>query len=421
MAYERILIVDDNPSDVKLWGKILELSGYQVAQFTSSEEALDYIKQNEIDLVLADIRMPKIDGFDLLQRSRALYPLLPFVLMTGYGTLDTAIEAMQKEASGLILKPFPPYKQLVQSIRNIIDQSNHKQRMAESQVLQPLIEASEEIPEINDFQSVCQVILDRIFACVTVDSAAILSYLPKTDEFSAISSRGKIDFNALGNYARIHLKNQISGPEIIHLTKKRTSSSKQKSAILFTITRGEETFLFWTEKTSTGEPFKQKDCDVLMIVIRQGALAMENARLVDKMRGLAVLGGDGKDQPSNSSEEIILGTDSGERADLVLLNPVQRYIEHQLIRIRLTPTETKLVKILSDTCCCVVAHEELVQSLHGYRPERNEAATILRPMVSRLKKKLSQLPDDPIQIKNIRGDGYMIQIISKLNSATEHP
>ena len=70
--------------------------------------------------------------------------------MTAYGTLDTAIEALQKEANGLIFKPFPPYKQLVQSIRNVIDQNYQKQVISQSQVLQPILEASVEFPEVTE-------------------------------------------------------------------------------------------------------------------------------------------------------------------------------------------------------------------------------------------------------------------------------
>jgi CheY-like chemotaxis protein len=355
MTREKILIVDDDSNNVHLWSKILELAGFQVIPFTSSEQALDYLNNFEIDLVLADIRMPVMDGFELLLRSRIRHPLLPFVFMTAFGTLDTAMEALQKEANGLILKPFPPYKQLVQSIRNIINQSQQKQEISQAQVIQPILEASEAFPEAKNLQSLYQALLDRIVLCLAADSAALLSYSPVTDEFVTLGNRGKIDFNALGDYARIQLQNKNKKPLIINLTKKRLPSSHQKSALLTTILREDEALLFWVEKSTAMEPFKQKESDIFMIVIRQWILALENAKLSNQVKSLM----SGENNPDKSPvlqrvsetanlNEIYLGVNQKYQGHGVIFNYMQRCVAFKNQRIHLTHNEAKLLKVMQD-------------------------------------------------------------------------
>jgi DNA-binding response OmpR family regulator len=417
MAHEKILIVDDDTNNVHLWKKILELAGFLVFPFNSSEKALEYLNDNVMDLVLADIRMPIIDGFELLQRARKKQPLLPFVFMTAYGTLDTAIEALQKEANGLILKPFPPYKQLVRSIRDVIDQSYQKQEISQAQVLQPILAASIEFPDSQNLHTLYQALLDRTVQSLAADSAALLSYSPITDEFVTLGSRGKIDFNALGSFARPQLQNHNQKPTIISLSRKRTPTANLKSAILTTIIQGDDVLLFWVEKSTQTEPFKQKDTDIFMIVVRQWILALENAKLSSKVKDLMAeenLGQKGFSQSqvseTASQNEIYLGMPQSNQGEKVIFNFVQRCVEFRNQRIRLTHNEAQLLKVMQAECASVIPHEKLVYEIHKYQPEKNEAAIILRPLISRLKKKLAIIEGNPIRIKNVRGDGYMLEI-----------
>jgi DNA-binding NtrC family response regulator len=101
-----ILVVDDEPvvQDTVKW--LLHMQGYQVSIAGTGEEALTRIAQQEFDVVVSDIRMPGLNGLDVLERSRVLKPRLAVILMTGHATLDTAIEALRRGASDYLLKPF---------------------------------------------------------------------------------------------------------------------------------------------------------------------------------------------------------------------------------------------------------------------------------------------------------------------------
>jgi DNA-binding NtrC family response regulator len=101
-----ILVVDDEPVVQNAVRWLLRSHGYEVDIAKSGEEALSRIAQQEFDVVVSDIRMPGLNGLDVLERSRALRPNLSVILMTGYASLETAIEALRRGASDYLRKPF---------------------------------------------------------------------------------------------------------------------------------------------------------------------------------------------------------------------------------------------------------------------------------------------------------------------------
>lgn len=103
---ETILIVDDEKNYLTILTAILEEEGFEVLTALSGQEALDIRKTSDVDLVLTDMKMPVMDGIELLEHIKAIDPELPVVMMTAHGTVDKAVEAMQKGAYSYILKPF---------------------------------------------------------------------------------------------------------------------------------------------------------------------------------------------------------------------------------------------------------------------------------------------------------------------------
>ncbi len=103
---ETILIVDDEKNYPLILSAILEDEGYEALMANSGREALNILDQSDVDLVLTDMKMPGMDGIDLLEKIKQREPDLPVIMMTAYGTVDKAVEAMQKGAYSYILKPF---------------------------------------------------------------------------------------------------------------------------------------------------------------------------------------------------------------------------------------------------------------------------------------------------------------------------
>jgi DNA-binding NtrC family response regulator len=102
----RVLIVEDDQIFLRPLQRTLEVEGYEVLVVASGEEAIDALKRDDVDLVLTDKRLPGVDGVDLVRRLKAEHPDQAVVVMTAYGTIESAVEAMRLGASDYLVKPF---------------------------------------------------------------------------------------------------------------------------------------------------------------------------------------------------------------------------------------------------------------------------------------------------------------------------
>jgi two-component system NtrC family response regulator len=100
------MIVDDEKNYPLILSAILEEEGFESLTANSGREALDILKHSDVDLVLTDMKMPSMDGIELLEHIKTADPELPVIMMTAHGTVDKAVEAMQKGAYSYVLKPF---------------------------------------------------------------------------------------------------------------------------------------------------------------------------------------------------------------------------------------------------------------------------------------------------------------------------
>ena len=108
MAFRNVLVVDDEEPMRHLLTVILSDRGYDVRAVSNGEDALRELAARDYDLVLSDVRMPRMDGLALLREALARRPDLTFIVMSAYGTHDTAIEAMKAGAYDYVSKPFKP-------------------------------------------------------------------------------------------------------------------------------------------------------------------------------------------------------------------------------------------------------------------------------------------------------------------------
>src|ERR1700709_2160929 len=102
----RILVVDDETAQMKALCNTLQDHHYQTTGFSAPREALAAVREREFDLILADLITPEMEGIALLKAALEVNPNLVGVLMTGQGTIDTAVNAMKAGAVDYILKPF---------------------------------------------------------------------------------------------------------------------------------------------------------------------------------------------------------------------------------------------------------------------------------------------------------------------------
>jgi len=100
-----ILVVEDKESMAQMLKETLESEGYSVVIAKDGQEGLRQIKENRFDLVLTDLKLPKKDGIEILNSSKAENPLAPVIVMTAFGTIETAVAAMKDGAFDFITKP----------------------------------------------------------------------------------------------------------------------------------------------------------------------------------------------------------------------------------------------------------------------------------------------------------------------------
>ncbi|MEQ1636546.1 MAG: sigma-54 dependent transcriptional regulator [Methylococcales bacterium] len=106
MPNQSILVVDDEPKMRRLLDIMLTQIGHEVHQAEDGQAALNFIKENNVDLVITDLRMPQLDGIGLLRELRELHNEVPVIVVTAYGTVESAVEAMKYGASDYIIRPF---------------------------------------------------------------------------------------------------------------------------------------------------------------------------------------------------------------------------------------------------------------------------------------------------------------------------
>ncbi|MCK5065655.1 MAG: response regulator, partial [Candidatus Fermentibacteraceae bacterium] len=107
MQADNILLVEDKRAMRNMLSTALEEDGWNVCAVSSGSEALKSIEKKNFDILLSDICLPgKIDGMDILRKSRECCHWIPVILMTAFGTVDLAVEAMKEGARDFITKPF---------------------------------------------------------------------------------------------------------------------------------------------------------------------------------------------------------------------------------------------------------------------------------------------------------------------------
>lgn len=136
-----ILIIDDEKAIRKTLSEILSYEGYKIEEAGDGEEGLKRFREKSYDVVLCDIKMPKLDGIEFLDKAREANPDIPVIMISGHGTIETAVEAVKKGAYDYISKP-PDLNRLLITIRNAMDKTN---LVAETKVLKRKVSKVDEM------------------------------------------------------------------------------------------------------------------------------------------------------------------------------------------------------------------------------------------------------------------------------------
>jgi len=114
-----ILVVDDEPIARQSLSDILRLEGYTVVSVANGELAVEHLRNHSVDVVLLDLKMPGMNGLDVVQVANQIVPDTEIILLTAYGSMETAVEALRQRVHDYLLKPASP-NQILESVQRAL-------------------------------------------------------------------------------------------------------------------------------------------------------------------------------------------------------------------------------------------------------------------------------------------------------------
>jgi signal transduction histidine kinase/CheY-like chemotaxis protein len=296
-----ILVVDDEPGVLRLCQRLLEKEGFTVLPTLSTSQALAILAREPIRLMLVDIRMSGIDGFQLMNLARRHQPEIAVVMITGYGTVETALEALQRGADGLILKPFSGTV-LIQGVQTALESSLRKREYIRLQALRPLFDVTGLLFTETDPLRLRGLILDAFLEHLACSDAGLFWQKSLQEELEQVEVRGdclsKIDYSKFGGLIErlwvrkvpLWVSREASG-EAGHIDGRERSEFEEifnqyslRSILCVPVVHKNGGSLLLAARSMNQPSFQNADLDLFTILARQATLALENAFLYEELR-----------------------------------------------------------------------------------------------------------------------------------------
>lgn len=280
-----VLVVDDEPGIALLCKRMLMRAGYLVTALTDPRESVEWLKQNKTDLLLVDIRMPEVDGFEVIAHVRQLQPDLAVLVMTGFGTVETAIRALRQGVDGLLLKPFEKSDELVDAVKQALADSQQKRDAARIHALRPLFEVTESLLSETRSEALLELIVNAILGQLRCRHAAYYQYSTEEGRFILLAGQGRTlaDFIIQVDASGTPLLVNASGPGDAN-SQARLRKAELGAAMFVPIARQSFRGVFFAGRNAGQSAFREADMEMFQILARQAAAAIENARLYDEQR-----------------------------------------------------------------------------------------------------------------------------------------
>lgn len=171
MSANKIMIIDNEEGLCRMMSAVLLDDGYAVRTFTDPQEAMALFRPGTWDLVISDIKMPGIDGLEVLQRIKASEPTIPVIMITAFATVEMSIQALRKGAYDMLTKPFEP-DELIFRVRNAL---NHNQLKTENQQLREKLAGKFNFDNIIGASTALQKLLDKVEKVAVRDTSALIT------------------------------------------------------------------------------------------------------------------------------------------------------------------------------------------------------------------------------------------------------
>jgi len=295
----RILVLDDEVAIGELCLRTLQKYGYQVATTTRPQEALEMLRQEEFDLLLLDIRMPEIDGLEVMRRVREFSPEIAIVVMTGYASVEAAIEAVRQGAADFLQKPFR-LDDLRLAVVKALGRRDLERERARSQALMRLVRVSEAMASLLEEDYLVQVALQAAMEETGAQRGSVMLHEPGQEVLYVAGATGLPP--EVGRGYAVRLNEGVAGlvfqsgeallvedvrtdPRLAGLSLPHQESYRNPSFLSVPI-RGSERILgvLCLSERSGGTPFRPSDLEVAGLLCNQLAVALEKVRLFTEIQ-----------------------------------------------------------------------------------------------------------------------------------------
>ncbi len=284
----KILVVDDEPGIRDLLSYELGSQGYQVSTAENGEVAVGMVKKESFQLIISDIKMPKMDGLETLEAVKRVNPNIEVIMATGYGSIETAVEAMKLGAYDFIQKPFNNMDEIFALIEKVLEKTDLKALVA-------IHEASKAIFKSIKLDVLLPTII-KISQRVLKSDEVSLMLLEPNGELTVAASLGQV--NEKHKQARLLLGERIAGKvalekEPIIITGSVEEDPRFKgvdglreirSSIVYPLIMDDEVLgILNANRITNDEPFSSNDLQSMTIICSQIAQAVFNAKLYQEV------------------------------------------------------------------------------------------------------------------------------------------
>jgi signal transduction histidine kinase/CheY-like chemotaxis protein len=298
----KILVVDDEEIMLKLACDALRSQGHQVIGSAGALEALDKLKGEKFDFILTDIKMPEMDGMELIQSAHEIDPSMGAIFMTGYASLDTAKRAIQEGAYDYILKPFD-LQEIRSAVARAIQKRNQNIKDGREKGLSQLFDLNRILYTAGDCKSLLKLSLEFALMQSRLTGGMILYWPARTRELLILHTEDpgqnpftevsiEIDEKLVAEWSSVkdilHVERPDQYPLFSRLRELVSDSSatdalpgKDDEAILIPLKKAESTCgTIVLKKTSRGRKLSEVDLKLLAVLGIQTAISLENLNLL---------------------------------------------------------------------------------------------------------------------------------------------
>jgi DNA-binding NtrC family response regulator len=165
------MLIDNEEGICRMMGAVLSDNGYAVGAYTKSFEAVEVFKAGDWDLVVTDVKMPGMDGIEVLQKIREKDQVIPVIMITAYATVEMSIQALRKGAYDMLTKPFEP-EELLYRVKNAL---NQKQLLVENQELREELAGKFRFDNIIGVSDTLKTVLERVEKVAIRDTSVLIT------------------------------------------------------------------------------------------------------------------------------------------------------------------------------------------------------------------------------------------------------